>query len=111
MTVFTWIPDFGCQGTVTPTVSVQNFGDGYQQRQNRGLNSQPEIWPLTFSNREPAEGAAILAFLSAAGAVTAFQWTSPEGVSIVVTCPKWTKTLLKGGRWQITAEFDQVFEP
>ncbi|MGZ6477657.1 MAG: phage tail protein [Bdellovibrionales bacterium] len=111
MTVFTWTPEFGAQGDVTPNVSKQQFGDGYQQRQAKGLNPISESWPVAFANRESAEGAAILAFLTARGGVEAFTWTTPEGNSIVVVCSKWSKLLVKGSRWTITAQFDQVFEP
>lgn len=108
---FTWIPEFGVEGDVTPNVTIVKFGDGYQQRQPAGMNTMTESWPLTFANREPDESAAILAFLVARGGAESFDWTTPEGIDIQVICSKWSKIPQKGGRFSITATFDQVFEP
>jgi len=111
MTEFTWIPEYGAQADVTPSVSVSQFGDGYQQRQAKGINSIAEAWSLTFANREADESTEILAFFTARGGVEAFEWTTPENNDIVVVCAKWQKIPQKAGRWSINATFQQVFEP
>lgn len=111
MTTFTWIPEFGSSADIEPNVAVQKFGDGYEQRQAKGMNSQAETWSLAFANRDASEFADIIAFLKARGAVEAFNWTTPDGDAIVVVCRKWSKTPQKGNLRTINATFEQVFEP
>lgn len=114
MTEFTWVPEFGISGDFAPAITVNKFGDGYQQRVAQGMNSIAGTWPLTFANRESAEATAILNFLIARGATEAFNWTPPDGAetSLVFVCPKWSVIPVKGeNRKTITATFEQVFEP
>lgn len=112
MTTFTYTPEFGSSGDTTPTVNVNKFGDGYEQRVVQGMNSGPTTWNLQFANRESAEGLAILAFLVARAGVEAFLWTPPlESTALVFKCQKWSKAPQKGSRYNITAVFEQVFEP
>lgn len=110
MTTFTWTPEFGSSGQATPNVTVNKFGDSYEQRVAQGMNSVKESWSLTFAQRESAEFTAIAAFLVARGGVEAFNWTTPEGNAIVAVCRAWNKLPQKGSRWTVTATFEQVFE-
>lgn len=112
MTTFTWTPEFGSSGDYAPNVTINKFGDGYEQRILLGMNSSPGIWNLTFANRETDEGSDILDFLIAREAVEAFLWTPPlESDALVFVCRKWNKAPQKGNRYTITATFEQVFEP
>jgi phage-related protein len=110
---FTWIPDFGSPKSIKPNVSTIKFGDGYEQRQAKGINSTPQSWKLTFSNRDATESAAINSFLTGLGGVSAFFWTPPgESNPLVFKCAldDYTYTPQSAAYTTITATFDQVFE-
>lgn len=108
---FSYNPEFGTNATVKPNVTQVKYGDGYEQRFASGMNSIAEIWNVSFVNRESADGLAIIAFLTARGGVERFNWTSPEGTVGVWVCREWNKVPKKGNRWDISASFEQVFEP
>lgn len=59
MTTFTYIPDFGASKKLNPKINSIKFGDGYEQRASSGLNTNPQIWNLSFSNRTDIEAEAI----------------------------------------------------
>jgi phage-related protein len=112
MSTFTWVPEFGSQKTVKPAVTQIKFGDGYEQRLANGLNTMAESWNLNFVHRESADALALIAFLETCAAVTAFDWTPPDtATEKEFVCRSWTVVPEKGGRFSITAQFEQVFEP
>jgi phage-related protein len=111
MATFTYTPDFGINFEVTPTVRVSQFGDGYEQRQASGLNSQRKNWDLKFSLRSDTEAGVIEAFLVARGAVESFDWTDINGVSGKYVCMSWQRTKERFNLNTITCKFNQVFEP
>jgi phage-related protein len=112
MSTFSYNPDYSAQLTRTPNVKQIKFGDGYMQRQAQGMNTTPEAWDLTFSNRTQTEADAIDDFLSAANGIDSFDWTPPnEADPIKVICSSWQKTFVAAGATTITATFSQVFEP
>jgi phage-related protein len=112
MSVFTWIPDFGAEADKTPAVSTVRFGDGYEQRNQFGMNTQRQNWPLTFANREASEADEIDAFLTARGGAESFEWTPPDADEpLVFVCRQWRKRFQKYNLWTITATFEQVFDP
>jgi phage-related protein len=111
MTTFTYAPDYSAQQTVKPRVRIAKFGDGYEQRQADGINTQAQVWALTFANRSNTDTAAITGFLAARGAVEAFTWTPPDSTaSIKVVCREWQKTMNRFNLNTISATFEQVFE-
>lgn len=111
MAVFTYTPDFGAQVTIKPRVRAVAFGDGYQQRQGDGVNTQPQVWSLQWQNRNTAETGAIKAFLAARAGVEAFDWTPPnESTPIRVVCSEWQVSTVRFNLNNISAQFSQVFE-
>lgn len=110
MTVFSYLASYGAQATRKPAVNVAKFGDGYEQRIQDGINAIPEIWSLTFANRQTSEAQAIDAFLTAAAGVTNFTWTTPLGITGKFVCRTWQPTIGQGNIWSVTATFEQVFE-
>lgn len=111
MSTFSYAADYGAAGKRTPRVRSSKFGDGYEQRQEDGINSMQEIWDLQFMNREAEVGNAIDAFLTALKGVAPFTWTTPSGVSGSFICKDWTYSLDRGNNVSITARFEQVFDP
>ena len=112
MATFTYTPDFGAQATYKPRVRKAQFGDGYEQRIADGINVRPQQWSLQFANRDDTETASILSFLEARNGVEAFDWTPPsELTAIKVVCSEWNKTVARSNLNNVSATFDQVFEP
>jgi len=111
MATFTQIPDFGARAQFKPTVRSVKFGDGYEQRLAYGLNTNPQIWNLTFSLRTDTEAAAIETFLQTENGVTAFDWTPPYGSAGKYICREWTRAVDRHNLNTVTATFEQVFEP
>lgn len=114
MADFNFLPDTGAKNNPKVNTIVHQFGDGYSQRQAVGLNPKADQWTLTFNNRSKLEGQQIDDFLNDRMGVESFQFARPTtGVMIKVVCLQgnWTTTVNKGGLYNITAKFDQVFEP
>lgn len=111
MATFTYTPDFGAAFEVKPNVRVTKFGDGYEQRQANGINTQPKTWNLRFSIRTDTEANAIEAFLAAQAAVSSFDWTDINGAAGKYVCRTWNRVKERYNLNTITATFEQVFEP
>lgn len=58
-------------------IAKANFGDGYEQRQLDGLNTDRQKWQLNFQNITDAKLARIIGFLRTVGPITAFIWAPP----------------------------------
>lgn len=112
MAIFTWNPEFGAAQEKKPRVRTVSFGDGYEQRLRDGINNNPSKWTLQFNMRDNTETDAIMSFLDARGGSEAFSWTPPyESTPIRVVCRSWTKSLQKFNLNNISAVFEQVYEP
>ena len=108
-------PDFDPQYSATkrsqPNLRITQFGDGYQQRTQFGLNQDPKVFNLTFNVSE-TDSDTIEAFLDARGATESFDFTPPaETSSSKFICRSWTKSIPYLNRATINATFEEVFEP
>src|ERR1700737_3412719 len=110
--IFTWLPQTGAQGSVTPAIVTAQFGDGYSQDIALGINSTPQVWTLTFNNM-PDVADSIWAFLQKQGGVARFWWTPPRMKTPikVKTTGACTKTETDTLQVTIQATFTQVFDP
>lgn len=112
MAIFTWTSDYDPVKSRKPEIIKVKFGDGYEQRYPKGINNMPQSWSIQFKNRDAAEAVAIENFLVARQGYEAFDWTPPDvAVSIRVKCEEWSKVLVLGNYYSISATFIQVFEP
>lgn len=112
MATFSYTPDYELTTESNPDVSTVKFGDGYEQRFAKGLNTVKRSWPLVFKERELATADAIEAFLIARGGTEAFDWEVPDTEEDVrVKCTGWVRTLTVGNRYNISCTFEEVFEP
>ena len=110
MAVFNFTPDFGAQKAKKPRVTNIKMGDGYEQRVAFGINTSPEVWTLTFTNRDESEATAIDAFLDDKNGVEAFDWTPPGAATASqFKCQDWAKVVNKANLYTVTATFEQVF--
>ena len=111
---FTWSPQKGFTGDRTPDVAVVKLGDGYEQRQVKGINPLMGKYSLTFIGRDdskcsrPNTAKAADAFLKARMAVESFNWTPADtGVQGLYVCRSWSLQTT-GSLSQLTATFEQV---
>lgn len=109
MATFVWIPDYGTSRQHQPAVRTVKFGDGYEQRLTYGINTNLQKWGLQFTARTNQEADAIMDFLDDSNAVTAFDWTTPDGVSGKKwICRQWSKTMIAYNINDVSAEFEEV---
>lgn len=110
MATFTYTADFGASKKLQPKVISVSFGDGYEQRVRNGLNTNPQTWDLSFSNRTDTEAEAIDAFLTARGGAESFDWTPYNESAGKYICREWSKSIDGFNRNTIQATFVQIFE-
>lgn len=111
MSTFTWAPDYDAENNIKPTVETVKFGDGYEQRQARGINISRQNWNLVFSNLDSATMTSITAFLDATNGVTSFDWTPPGGSAGKYVCAGYKNKIGRGNLYTVSTAFMQVFEP
>ena len=103
-------PTYGVQKRSAPRVRSIQFGSGYQQRAQFGIQQNPKVYNLTFEVSE-TDADTIEAFLDARAAVESFSFTPPgEAGSSKFICRQWSKSIPYLNRATITATFEQVFE-
>lgn len=68
-----------------------DFGDGYSQRAQAGLNSKPQRWRLVWSGISDADAEMLRLFFEAQAGVTAIQWKPyNQGQVLNWTANGWT---------------------
>lgn len=108
---FTWAPTYGAKLSRAPRVNAANFGDGYVQRLQDGINTNPQSWALTFNVSSTVAGE-IDDFLSAQAGAHWFWFTPPLATTALkFVCLKWDKTETDLSNAVVTATFDQDFSP
>jgi phage-related protein len=104
-------PTIDATRTIQPRVIVASFGDGYSQRTGAGLNTQPQVWSLTWGPMGAADIDTIEAFFAARRGVEPFRWTPPrESSPRVFVCPEWQVIERGASLAELTARFDEVFD-
>ena len=112
MAVFSYIPDYGAGRSHTPRVRSVRFGDGYEQRLAYGLNTNLQVWQLSFNARTDVETDNILDFLDARNGVESFDWTTPDGVTGKKwVCRQWQKNMTAFNINSVSCQFEEVAEP
>ena len=106
MSIFIWTPTSGASRTTKPDVNVAKYGDGYEQRVGRGINNMADKWSLKFTTYVSD----VESFLRSHGGQLSFNWTNPFGVSGKYVCREWKVNHLGGFVFDLTCEFEQVFE-
>jgi phage-related protein len=110
MATFTVAPDYQAQLDEQPRTITAKFGDGYEQRAADGINVRPRKWSLKFENRSNTDRDTVLTFFRTHNAVTAFDWTPPEGAAGKFVCRAWQNVPVQYNLNTITAVFEEVFE-
>ncbi|VVE28143.1 phage tail protein [Pandoraea pneumonica] len=74
---FTWPVRPDVQGQVTFRTLTAQFGDGYSQQADDGINVEKQSWPVTLVGTT-AELEPVKDFLRRHRGVTRFYWTPPD---------------------------------
>jgi len=109
-TTFSWVPRVEPTGTASYRVLSAKFGDGYEQTSRDGINNKSQSWPLAFVGNAAKIGA-IRDFLDARGGDQSFYWTPPLGTQGFYKCKSHTVRPLGLGNYELTATFEQSFQP
>ncbi|ELI8051735.1 phage tail protein [Yersinia enterocolitica] len=110
---FTWSPQKGFTASRAPNVAVVKLGDGYEQRQIKGINPLMDSYSLTFMGTDgqcnkPNVAKQAEAFIKARMAVESFYWTpSDTGVQALYVCRSWSMKKT-GPAFELSCTFEQV---
>ncbi|WP_323016482.1 phage tail protein [Castellaniella sp.] len=107
--VFPGRPNLGAPQKKKPRINSVRFGDGYELRSQDGINASPATWAVTFTGNW-AEHQPRIAVLEACGGVQYFRWTDPRGRTANFICREWEDRQVEFGVYEITAEFEEVFD-
>ena len=104
--------NYGASKQAQPNVRVAEFGSGYSQRATFGINQDKKVWQLQWQNRSATDTNTIEDFLEARAGVESFDWSPPDDTATYKwICKSWVKTMPYSNLFNITATFEQVFEP
>ena len=110
------IPDKTLTRNNKPRVIKIQFGDGYEQRVQEGINNITQNFSVSFNNRPKAEIDDIMAFLDNKAGATAFDFTYPDTNAsgnertVKVVCEDYTQTYSFDDFYSCTATFRRVYE-
>lgn len=97
--------------TVGTRVRKTDFGDGYGQRVEDGINTVRAQWNVGWSSLTEAEKTAVDVFLAERKGTKYFLWTPPgEGSPLKWICSSWQIDPLDPGAYSFSAQFVQVFD-
>lgn len=106
MPTFTWNADPDTQGSFEFAVLSAQFGDGYEQTAEDGINNEKQSWPLVFS-RPAAEATQIRDFLRATKGTAAFLWTPPLGAEGTYKCKAFQMKAQDLNNYVVSALFEE----
>ena len=110
------IPDKTLTRNNKPRVIKIQFGDGYEERVQEGINNITQNFSVSFNNRPKAEIDDIMAFLDNKAGTTAFDFTYPDTNAsgnertVKVVCEDYTQTYSFDDFYSCTATFRRVYE-
>lgn len=109
--VFNYLPDDKPNGSFEVRMREVQFGDGYKQISEDGLNALSQKWPLSF-DRDQDTIALIEDFLIANKGKW-FYWTPPgsNAVQKKFICNSWSKQPYSGDNEKLTCTFEEFFAP
>lgn len=107
--------------TVKPIVSTNrevktrhieaNFGDGYSQRAGDGINTIKDKWNVEWTALSQVNFDELNDFFEEKEGYKDFNWTPPgESTSKKFVCKNWNVSHLGASLFNLSAQFDQVFD-
>ena len=113
MELFSSPPIYENGVTIEDTASIlkSDFGDGYSQSAENGLNSVRQtasvVWPFVTK----AQKNTMLVFFRERKGVKNFKWTPPSEAESIWKCEKWGPAIpVAPGYYSMSATFNQVFD-
>jgi phage-related protein len=110
MTTFTpaYAPSYGASYATKYRVLQNDFGDGYDQTVQDGLNNVQQIWEVPWNNISDENAQDILTQLDAlAGKV--FEWLTPNGETKKFRCKSVNQSFVGFQTRNISATFEESF--
>ena len=110
------IPDKALTRNNKPRIIKIQFGDGYEQRIQEGINNINQEFAVSFTNRPKEEIDDIMAFLDNKAGTTAFDFTYPDTNAsgaertVKVVCEDYTQSYSYDDFYSCTATFRRVYE-
>lgn len=106
---FIWTPSYDSPVNSEPKVKVTQFGDGYEQSSQDGINNLLLNFDVTFNERTTVETRAILHFLYARKGVERFIYLPPEPYAEykLFVCRKWSDSKHFYNNHSIHAVFEE----
>ena len=115
------IPDKGFTLNTKPRLNTARFGDGYEQRQIRGINNLDQSFSLNFNNRIKEEIDDLEAFVEGLAGVSPLRFTVPNDnggagtdddneTTIKVVCDDWKKIHNYGDFYSLSMKLRRVYE-
>jgi len=112
---FWWKPSYNTKVSATPRVKINQFGNGYQQRIQDGLNTNLLDFQLVFENRSENETVSILHFLHQRNGQQSFIYNLPtiyakstSNLNTRFICPEWISSYASYNNYNIEARFQEV---
>ncbi len=106
---FTWPVDLaGAAATHTFDVRTVQFGDGYEQRQQKFLRPKRQTWDVQKTGKK-ALIEEIKAFFDARKGVQSFYWTPPNRKPLLVKVAEYRERPLGGDAYQLSWKFEEVY--
>lgn len=107
LAVFNWCPRVNASGKVKFGTRSAQFGDGYAQYANNGLNQKNQSWDLQFTG-DAAYVDPITSFFDALEGFGVFAWTPPGGVLGLYRASAYDKTAY-GRVYNLSVTFEQAY--
>lgn len=108
--IFKWAPIIDMTGTVTDAVKAAQFGDGYGQTSEDGINNRKDSWPLTFVG-DTYRIKQIQDFLDWHKGAKSFFWTPPLREPGRYLASARAVNPNGGGIFTLTVTFTQTYAP
>lgn len=106
--LFNHSPQVGASSEAGPDIIVIKFGDGYEQRVQKGINNDLRTYSVSFNGRKE-KVKEIEAFFSRHGGHKSFRWIAPDrDEEALFVCEKWRPGFVNGLNWQIDTSFREV---
>lgn len=103
--------DPGGERNHKPKVLMAQFGDGYSQRAADGLNNDPRVRQMSWTNLTGAEKTSIYDFFKARNGVQAFYYQEwDEASPKVFICTEWKVIDVAYNTYTVNATFQEVFD-
>lgn len=112
---FWWKPSYNARIDVKPKIKTNQFGNGYQQRVNDGINNNLIEFSLNFENRNEKETVSILHFLKERNGQESFIYNvqtiyskSTNSLNTRYICSEWASNYISYNNYSIEAKFAEV---